>query len=47
MMNNVVFLDAATMAGTDLSALQSADVSLTFYPQTSPEQLLHQLQRDQ
>lgn len=41
MMNNVVFLDAATMAGTDLSALQSAEVSLTFYPQTSPEQLLH------
>jgi glycerate dehydrogenase len=37
----VVFLDAATMAGTDLSPLQFADVSLTLYPQTSAEQLLN------
>ncbi|MBU0911427.1 MAG: D-2-hydroxyacid dehydrogenase [Gammaproteobacteria bacterium] len=39
-MAKVVFLDAATMAETDLSPLQLADVSLTLYPQTSAEQLL-------
>ncbi|WP_233078791.1 D-2-hydroxyacid dehydrogenase [Rheinheimera soli] len=39
-MTKVVFLDAATMAETDLSPLRLADVSLTLYPQTSAEQLL-------
>lgn len=39
-MIKVVFLDAATMAETDLSPLQLPDVSLTLYPQTSAEQLL-------
>ncbi len=39
-MTKVVFLDAATMAETDLSVLQLPDVSLTLYPQTSTEQLL-------
>lgn len=40
MTTKVVFLDAATMAGTDLSPLQFADVDLTLHPQTSAEQLL-------
>lgn len=39
-MTKVVFLDTTTMAETDLSPLQLADVSLTLYPQTSTEQLL-------
>lgn len=39
-MTKVVFLDAATMAETDLSVLQLPDVSVTLYPQTSTEQLL-------
>ena len=41
MTTQVVFLDAATMADTDLSPLQLADVNLTLYPQTSAEQLLN------
>lgn len=39
MTTQVVFLDAATLAETDLSPLHLADVSLTLYPQTSAEQL--------
>lgn len=39
MTTKVVFLDAATMADTDLSPLQLAEVDLTLYPQTSAEQL--------
>lgn len=39
-MTKVVFLDAATMAETDLSPLQCAEVNLTLYQQTSAEQLL-------
>ena len=41
MTTQVVFLDAATMADTDLSPLQLADIHLTLYPQTSAEQLLN------
>ena len=40
MTTKVVFLDAATLADTDLTPLDLADVSLTFYPQTQAEQLL-------
>lgn len=40
MTTNVVFLDAATMADTDLSMLQSADTSLTLYDRTDAAQLL-------
>ena len=39
-MTKVVFLDAATMADTDLSMLQSADTSLTLYDRTDAAQLL-------
>lgn len=39
-MTNVVFLDAATMADTDLSPLQLPEITLTLYSQTSSEQLL-------
>jgi glycerate dehydrogenase len=39
-MTRVVFLDAATMAATDLSPLQLPDVTLMLYPQTSAEQVL-------
>ncbi len=41
MATKVVFLDAATLADTDLSPLHLADVSLTLYPSTAAEQLLH------
>lgn len=41
MTTKVVFLDAATMADTDLTALQLAEVSLTLYSHTSAEQLLN------
>ncbi|CAI3804583.1 D-2-hydroxyacid dehydrogenase [Rheinheimera sp. MM224] len=41
MTTQVVFLDAATMADTDLNPLQLAEVHLTLYPQTSAEQLLN------
>jgi len=41
MTTQVVFLDAATMADTDLNSLQLAEVHLTLYPQTSAEQLLN------
>lgn len=41
MTTKVAFLDAATMADTDLSPLQLADIHLTLYPQTSAEQLLN------
>ncbi|RVT45698.1 D-2-hydroxyacid dehydrogenase [Rheinheimera sediminis] len=40
MKTKVVFLDAATMADTDLTPLQLPDVALTLYAQTSTEQLL-------
>lgn len=40
MTTKVVFLDAATLADTDLTPLDLADVSLTLYPQTQAEQLL-------
>lgn len=39
-MTSVVFLDAATMADTDLSQLQLPEITLTLYSQTSSEQLL-------
>lgn len=39
-MISVVFLDADTMAGTDLSLLQRPDVALTLHPKTNTEQLL-------
>lgn len=39
-MTSVVFLDAATLAETDLSPLQLPGVNLTLYPQTSAQQLL-------
>lgn len=41
MTTQVVFLDAATMADTDLKPLQLAEVHFTLYPQTSAEQLLN------
>jgi glycerate dehydrogenase len=40
MMTQVVFLDAATVADTDLSPLQLADVNFRCYATTSAEQLL-------
>jgi glycerate dehydrogenase len=40
MMTRVVFLDAATVADTDLSPLQLADVNFRCYAATSAEQLL-------
>jgi glycerate dehydrogenase len=39
-MTKVVFLDATTMAETDLTPLQLTGIELTLYPQTSAEQLL-------
>jgi len=41
MTTKVVFLDAATMADTDLTVLQLANVNLTLYSHTSSEQLLN------
>lgn len=39
-MTKVAFLDAATLAGTDLTPLQLAGIQLALYPETSAEQLL-------